>query len=167
MTKSRALKKESHYPVHVKSDPFQIDVMASPKKQFSNVFEHVDYADVDKLKLLNDLINNSQPTEMKLKYYSERAMIRFNTCKWDEVLSDIAVIEKHQTLSDSLLLIKCKSSLHHEAHKIRDTLRSTMGLKLLDNKDHMMFFNAISPETINKLIGKKKHKRNNLKRLQP
>ncbi|CAM4929123.1 unnamed protein product [Rotaria socialis] len=158
--------------------------MASPKKQFSNVFEHVDYADVDKLKLRNDLINNSQPTEMKLKYYSERAMIRFNTCKWDgesmgcgvhwnnvisflEVLSDIAVIEKHQTLSDSLLLIKCKSSLHHEAHKIRDTLRSTMGLKLLDNKDHMMFFNAISPETINKLIGKTKHKRNNLKRLQP
>ncbi|CAF5148543.1 unnamed protein product, partial [Rotaria magnacalcarata] len=83
------------------------------------------------------------------------------------VLSDIAAIEKHQSLSDSLLLIKCKSSLHREAHKIRDTLRSTMGLELLDNKDHMMFFNAVSPENINKLIGKTKRKRNNLKRLQP
>ncbi|CAF4153564.1 unnamed protein product [Rotaria sp. Silwood2] len=74
--------------------------------------------------------------------------------KYKEALLDIQFIETHQRLSDSLLVIKCKSTLHTEASKLRDLLKSSIGLNLLDNKDHMNFYNALSLKNIDNIIGR-------------
>ncbi|CAF4302712.1 unnamed protein product [Rotaria sp. Silwood2] len=81
------------------------------------------------LMMLNKFIQIAANDTERVSYYSKRAKVLFDMKKWNDVLIDIAFLEKNQALDDDLVTIKLKSMIHHEVAKVRNSMKDKLGTK--------------------------------------
>jgi len=91
--------------------------MSTSDEQFKLVFKSTGE---EKAALLEKFIKDqSTSNEQKLKYREERVLINYEIKKWQEVLNDIAIIERTSVLCRTLSALKFKAIIQDQCRKVR------------------------------------------------